>query len=87
VGVTNAGPAMASNVTVVIEVVGRGGAVAGSRSWTGHDVAPHQVLNETYTWAASTAGTYTVEGLVRVSTGKILKQAQVGTITVNSGLR
>ena len=87
VGVTNAGPAMASNVTVVIEVVGRGGAVAGSRSWTGQDVAPHQVLNETYTWAASTAGTYTVEGLVRASTGKILKQAQVGTITVNSGLR
>jgi cellulose 1,4-beta-cellobiosidase len=83
VDVTNAGPAMASNVTVVIEVLGPGGAVVGSRSWTGQNVAPHQVLNETYTWAASTAGTYTIEGLMRASSGKIVKQAQVGTITVN----
>lgn len=83
VDVTNVGPAMASNVTMVIEVLGPGGAVAGSRSWTGQNVAPHQVLNATYTWTASKAGTYTIEELVRASTGKILKQAQVGTITVS----
>jgi len=83
VDVTNAGRAMASNVTVVIEVLNSAGAVVGSRSWAGQNVAPHQVLNETYAWTASTAGTYTIEGLMRASSGKILKQARVGTITVN----
>jgi len=70
-------------VTVVIEVLNSAGAVVGSRSWAGQNVAPHQVLNETYAWTASTAGTYTIEGLMRASSGKILKQARVGTITVN----
>ena len=83
VDVTNAGQAMASNVTVVIEVLNSAGAVVGSRSWTGQNVAPHQILNETYAWTASTAGAYTIEGLMRASSGKIIKQAQVGTITVN----
>ena len=83
VDVTNAGRAMASNVTVVIEVLNSAGAVVGSRSWTGQNVAPHQVLNETYAWTASPAGTYTIEGLMRASSGKILKQAQVGAIPVN----
>jgi Glycosyl hydrolase family 12 len=83
VNVTNDGPAMASNVTVVIEVLKPAGAVVGSRSWAGRNVAPHQVLNETYAWTAPTAGTYNIEGRIRASSGKILKQAQVGTITVN----
>ena len=82
VDVTNASPAMASDVTVVIEVLNAAGTVVGSRSWAGQNVAPHQVLNETYTWTASTAGTYTIEALMRASSGKILKQAQVGTLTV-----
>jgi hypothetical protein len=73
---------MASDVTVVIEVLNAAGTVVGSRSWAGQNVAPHQVLNETYTWTASTAGTYTIEALMRASSGKILKQAQVGTLTV-----
>ncbi len=82
VDVTNSGPAMASNVTVVIEVLDSAGTVVGSQSWAGQNVAPHQVLNETYAWTAARAGTYTIEGLVRASTGKILEQAQLGTITV-----
>ena len=82
VDVTNAGPAMASDVTVVIEVLNAAGTVVGSRSWAGQNVAPHQVLNETYAWTASTAGTYTIEALMRASSGKILEQAQVGTLTV-----
>ena len=73
---------MASNVTVVIEVLDSAGTVVGSQSWAGQNVAPHQVLNETYAWTAARAGTYTIEGLVRASTGKILEQAQLGTITV-----
>jgi len=83
VNVTNAGPAVASNVTVVIEVLSPAGTVVGSQSWAGQNVAPHQVLNETYAWTAPTAGIYTIEGLIRASSGKILKQAQAGTIAVN----
>jgi glycosyl hydrolase family 12 len=82
VDVANAGPAMASDVTVTIEVLNSAGHVVGSQSWTGQNVAPHQVLSETYAWTATTAGSYTVNGLIRASAGKILGQAQLGTITV-----
>ena len=82
VDATNAGPAMASNMTVVIEVRNSVGKVVGSQSWTGQNVAPHQVLSETYAWTARMAGAYTIEGLIRASSGKILGQAQLGTITV-----
>ena len=83
VDVTNPGPAMASNVTVVIEVLNPAGQVVGSQSWKGQNLAPHQVLSETYGWTASSAGTYTVRGLIRASSGQVLKQAQLGTITVH----
>jgi peptidoglycan hydrolase-like protein with peptidoglycan-binding domain len=73
----------ASNVTLVIKVLNSAGTVVGSQSWTGQNVAPQQTLNETYTWTAAPAGTYTVEGLVQDSSGKTLQQAQAGTITVN----
>jgi Glycosyl hydrolase family 12 len=80
----NTGPAVASNVTVVIEVRNSAGTVVGSRSWAGQNVAPHQALNETCTWtAARQAGHYTIEGLVRASSGKTLQQAQTGTVTVD----
>ena len=82
VDVTNSGPAMASNVTVVIEVRNSVGKVVGSQSWTGQNVAPHQALSETYAWTARMAGTYTIEGLIRASSGKVFGQAQLGTITV-----
>jgi hypothetical protein len=72
----------ASDVTLVTEVLNSAGTVVGTRSWTGQNVAPQQTLDETYTWTAAPAGTYTVEGLVRNSSGKTLQQAQVGTITV-----
>jgi hypothetical protein len=79
----NIGSTMASNVTLVTEVRNSAGTVVGSRSWTGQNVAPQQTLNKTYAWtAASPAGTYTIEGLVQDSSGKTLRHAQVGTITV-----
>ena len=79
----NIGSTLASNVTLVTEVLNSAGTVVGSQSWTGQNVAPQQTLNETYTWtAASPAGKYTVEGLVRDSHGKTLQYAQVGTVTV-----
>jgi hypothetical protein len=57
---------------------------AGSQSWAGQNVAPQQTLNKTYIcMAASRAGAYTIEGLVRNSSAKTLQHAQVGTISVN----
>jgi hypothetical protein len=79
----NTGSTMASDVTLVTEVLNSAGTVVGSRSWTGQNVGPQQTPNKTYTWtAASPAGNYAVEGLVQDSKGKTLRHAQVGTITV-----
>jgi hypothetical protein len=79
----NTGSAVASNETLVTEVLNPAGAVVGSQSWTGQNVAPQQTLNKTYMWtAASSAGAYPIEGLVRDSSGKTLQHARVGTITV-----
>ncbi|MCW2931181.1 MAG: cellulose-binding, family [Actinomycetia bacterium] len=79
---TNTGSAMASNVTMTIEVLDSAGKVVGAHSWAAQNIAPHQPMSQTYTWtAASTAGTYAIEGL-QDSFGKTQK-ARVGTITVN----
>jgi cellulose 1,4-beta-cellobiosidase len=79
----NIGSTMASDVTLVTEVLNSAGTVVGSQSWPGQHVAPQQTLNGTYAWrAAAPTGTYTIEGLVRGSSGKTLHHAQVGTITV-----
>jgi cellulose 1,4-beta-cellobiosidase len=79
----NTGSTAASGVTLVTEVRNSAGTVVGSQSRAGQNVAPQQILNETCTWtAASSAGSYTVEGLVQDSRGKTLQHAQVGTITV-----
>ena len=72
----------APNVTLVTEVLNSAGTVVGSRSWTGQNVAPQQTLSEAYAWTAAPAGTYTVEGLVRTSSGKTLQQTRVAAITV-----
>ena len=80
----NAGSATVSNVTVVIEVLSSAGTVVGSQTRTGQNIAPQQTMSETYTWtASSSAREYIIEGLVRASSGKVLKQAQVGEITVS----
>jgi hypothetical protein len=79
----NIGSTVASHVTLVAEVLNSAGTVVGSEAWTGQNVAPQQTLNKTYTWtAASPAGAYTIEGLVRDSSGKTLQRARVGTLTV-----
>ncbi|HEX6522671.1 MAG TPA: hypothetical protein VF070_22080 [Streptosporangiaceae bacterium] len=82
-GFANTGSARDSDVTVTIKVLNSAGAVVGSQSWPGQNMAPQEKVSETYTWpAASTAGNYTVEGIVQDSSGKPLQQARVGTITV-----
>ncbi len=79
----NNGPAMAANLTLVTEILNSAGAVVGSQSQAGQNVAPQQTLNESYGWtAAAQAGTYTIEGLVQDSAGKTLERAQVGAVTV-----
>jgi hypothetical protein len=79
----NAGSTTASDETLVTEVRNSAGAIVGSQSWTGQNLAPHQALNETYAWrAASPPGHYTVEGLVKDASGKTLGQSSAGTVTV-----
>jgi cellulose 1,4-beta-cellobiosidase len=79
----NVGSTMASNLTLVTQILNSAGTVVGSQSQPGQNVAPQETLNMSYAWmAASPAGTYTIEGLVRDSSGKTLEQAQVGTVTV-----
>jgi Glycosyl hydrolase family 12 len=79
----NTGRAMAHNRTLTIEIRNSAGTVVGSQSWPGQNLAPQQTLNKTWTWtAASRTGTYTIEGLVRNSSGKALQHAQAATITV-----
>ena len=73
---------MASNVTLVIEVLNSAGSVVGSQAMTGQNIAPQQTLAATYPWTASSTGNYIVEGLVRDSSGATLQHAQVGTIKV-----
>jgi cellulose 1,4-beta-cellobiosidase len=83
VGFKDTGSTTASNTTLVTEVLNSAGTVVGSHSWTGQNIAPQQELSETYTWAvASPAGRYSIKGLVRDSSGRVLQQARVGTVTV-----
>jgi hypothetical protein len=79
----NNGSATASNLTLVTEILNSAGKVVGSRSQTGQNVAPGQTLNQTYAWTApSSAGSYTIEGLVQNSSGKTLEHAKVATVRV-----
>jgi hypothetical protein len=79
----NVGSAMASNLTLVTEILNSAGTVVGSYSQTGQNVAPQETLNLSYAWtAASPPGTYTIKGLVRDSSGKTLEHARLGTVTV-----
>ncbi len=78
----NTGSAMASNLTLVTKVRNSAGTVVGSQSWGEQNLSLQETLNETYSWKASSAGTYTVEGLVQNSSGKVLRHVKVATLTV-----
>jgi hypothetical protein len=79
----NVGSTMASNLTLVEQILNSAGKVVGSYSQTGENVAPQETMNLSYAWsAASPAGTYTIEGLVQDSSGQTLEHAQVGSVTV-----
>jgi hypothetical protein len=78
----NIGWTVASDLTLVTKIRNSAGAVVGSQAQTGQNVAPQETANVSYAWTASQAGTYTIEGVVRDSSGKTLERAQVGTVTV-----
>jgi chitodextrinase len=79
----NTASTMASNVTLVIMVVDSSGAVVGSQSWTGQNIASQQTLNETYTWNPRNTGGFTVKAKVTDASGNTLaSNDNVGTITV-----
>jgi len=74
---------MASNLTLVTRILNSDGTIVGRYSVTGQNVAPQETANISYAWtAASPAGTYTIEGIVRDSSGNTLEHAQLGTVTV-----
>jgi Glycosyl hydrolase family 12 len=79
----NVGSTMATNLTLVTEILNSAGTVVGSHTQTGQNVAPQETLNLSYPWtAASPPGTYTIEGLVKGPFGRTLEHATVGTVTV-----
>jgi hypothetical protein len=81
---TNAGSAVASHITETIEVLDSAGKIVGAQSWAGQNIGPRQPLSQTYTWtAAAKAGKYTIEGLMQDPSGKTVRRASVGTITVS----
>jgi hypothetical protein len=58
--------------------------VVASTTDTNEDVAGGQTDSDTFDWTPSATGNYTVRGLVtNSSTGAVLSQKNLGTITVN----
>jgi hypothetical protein len=49
---------------------------------TGQNLAPGQTDNVSDAWTPSSAGTYSIEGVVRDSSGKKLESAKLGTVEV-----
>jgi hypothetical protein len=79
----NNGSTTASNLTLVTDILNSAGRVVGSHSQTGQNLSPGQTLDQTYTWTApSSAGRYSIEGLVQDSSGKTLEHAVVGIVRV-----
>ena len=81
---TNNGSAVASNVTLVTRVRNSAGTVVGRQAMTGQNLPPGTTYNVSDAWTPSAAGTYTIEGVVRDSSGKKLESAKVGTVEVKS---
>jgi hypothetical protein len=81
---SNKGSSVASDVTLVTRVRNSAGTIVGRSAETGQDVAPGQTDNISASWTPSSAGTYTIDGVVRDSSGKRLERAQVGTVKVQS---
>jgi chitodextrinase len=79
----NTSSTTASNVTLTITLVNSSGAVVGSQSWSGQNLASQQTLNETYPWTPTATGSYTVQAKVTDANGQTLaSNNNVGTASV-----
>jgi hypothetical protein len=73
---------LTANLT--IQIVNSSGTVVASTTDANEDVAGGQTDSDTLDWTPAATGTYTVRGLVTNSTtGAVLSQKTVGTVTVN----
>ena len=73
---------LSANLT--IQILNSSGTVVASATDANEDVAGTQTDTDTFDWTPSATGTYTVRGLVtNPSTGAVLSQNNLGTITVN----
>jgi cellulose 1,4-beta-cellobiosidase len=79
---SNNGMAVASNVTLITEVRNSAGTVVSRDAETGQNLPPGTTVNVSDAWTPSSAGAYTIEGVVRDSSGKTLERAHLGTVTV-----
>jgi hypothetical protein len=73
----------AANLTLVTQVRNSAGTVVSSQAETSQNLPTGTTINVSDGWTPSASGTYTVEGVVRDSSGKPLERTQVGTVTVN----
>jgi Glycosyl hydrolase family 12 len=80
---SNNGMAVASNVTLITKLRNSAGTVVSRDAETGQNLPPGTTVNVSDAWTPSSAGTYTIEGVVRDSSGKTLERAQLGTVKVN----
>src|SRR5262249_42117624 len=80
---TNTSSATAPNVALTITLVNSSGAVVGSQTWPGQNLASHQTLNETYSWTPTATGNYTVQAKATDAGGRTLaSNSNVGTASV-----
>jgi hypothetical protein len=80
---TNNGMTGAANLTLVTQVRNSAGAVVSRQAETGQNLPSGTTVNVNDAWTPSSAGTYTVEGVVRNSSGKPLERANLGTVKVS----
>jgi len=73
---------LTANLT--IQILNSAGTVVASTTDANEDVAGGQTDSDTLDWTPAATGTYTVRGLVtNSSTGAMLSQKNLGTVTVN----
>ena len=79
---SNNGMSVAANVTLITKVRNSAGKVVSREAETGQYLPPGTTVNVSDPWTPSSDGTYTVQGVVRDSSGKMLERAQLGTVKV-----
>jgi hypothetical protein len=79
---SNNSMAAATNVTLITRVRNSAGTIVSRDAETGQNLPQGTTVNVSDAWTPSSDGTYTIEGVVRDSSGKTLERAHLGTVTV-----